>query len=168
MKKLLALAVVILGFTAVSFGQVSATATASATIITPISITNVPTDVLDFGTIAKGASDGTVTIAPVSAGTRSFSNVTLSAINIGRAAKFTVTGDGSSHFTVTVPKDGDVTIASGVNKMNVKQFLSTPSGATGVLSSGTAEVWVGATLEVLATTVPGTYSGPFTVTVNYN
>jgi len=62
MKKLLALAVVILGFTAVSFGQlkiVSEAAKASATILTPVSIVK-NTD-LNFGNIVN-ATGGTVVL----------------------------------------------------------------------------------------------------------
>jgi hypothetical protein len=56
------------------------------------------------------------------------------------------------------------------NTMTVTAFTSTPSG-TGTLSgAGAQTIDVGATLNVAASQVGGTYvSGtPFTVTVNYN
>ena len=50
MKKLIVFAIAILGFTAVSFGQVNTSAATSATVITPISI--LKTTDLSFGTLA--------------------------------------------------------------------------------------------------------------------
>jgi hypothetical protein len=52
--------------------------------------------------------------------------------------------------------------------MAAGSFTSNPS-ATGTLSSGTQDVYVGATLTVSAGQLAGVYtSGNFSVTVNYN
>jgi len=50
MKKLSVTAIIILGFLSTTFGQVSGTATASATIITPIAISK--TVDMNFGNVA--------------------------------------------------------------------------------------------------------------------
>lgn len=170
MKKLLLLAIVVLGISAVSFGQSSVSASSAATIITPIGISNVPTDKLDFGTIAKGTSGGTVTVAPTSAGARSKTgDVTLSAIRNGRAAKFTVTGQGNGGFSIMLPGDDRVVTSTtnASNTMSLTNFTSTPSG-TGNLISGTLDIYVGATLNISATQAAEEYTGTFPVTVNYN
>ena len=167
MKKLLALFVVVLGFSAVSFAQSTATATASATIIGPISLTKV-TD-MNFGNIAVGTLGGTVVLAP--AGGRTATTVTLPAV-IGTvsAATFTVSGVGSSTYAITLPT-GDYTITrlTGSETMTVNTFTSTPS-ATGTLAGGTQTLAVGATLNVTGSQVAGTYTNAvgFPVTVNYN
>jgi hypothetical protein len=78
---------------------------------------------------------------------------------------FTVTGAAGIGFSITLP--ATATITSGVNTMTVNAFTSTPSG-TGTLVAGTATVNVGATLNVAANQVAGSYTGTYPVTVNYN
>lgn len=165
--KILAIAIVGLAFSVNAFSQATATATASATIITPISISK--TADMNFGNVAVSATvAGTVVLAP--AGTRtSTAGVTLPAsAGTVAAAAFTVTGSGSSTYAITLPTLAH-TISSGGNNMTVTSFTSTPSG-TGTLSSGTQDITVGATLNVSAAQAPGTYTSgtPFSVTVNYN
>jgi hypothetical protein len=167
MKKLLALAVVILGFTAVSFAQVSATATASGTIVSPIAIANAGN--LNFGNVAVSATAGTVILAP--AGTRTITGgVTLPAVpGTVTAAHFAVTGSQNYTYAITLPST-PTTVTSGANTMTVNAFTSTPT-TTGTLDgSGAQTVDVGATLNVGAAQASGTYlsATPFTVTVNYN
>lgn len=167
MKKLLALAVVILGFTAVSFGQVSATATASGTIVSPIAIAN--NGDLNFGNVAVSATAGKVILAP--AGTRTVTGgVTLPAVpGTVTAAHFKVTGSQNYTYAITLPST-PTTVTSGSNTMTVDAFTSTPT-TTGTLDgSGTQTVDIGATLNVGSAQNAGTYlsATPFTVTVNYN
>ena len=167
MKKLIALfaaIVLVSGFTTVS-AQVIATATGSATIITPISIAkNVD---MNFGNIAVSATAGSVVLTP--AGTRSIiGGVTLPAANgTVTAAQFTVSGSGTSTFSISLPSTYAIT--SGANTMNIDTFTSTPSGS-GTLVAGTLIIKVGATLDVAASQPAGTYTSAtgFPVTVNYN
>ena len=167
MKKLIALfaaIVLVSGFATVN-AQVTATATGSATIITPIAIAkNVD---MNFGNVAVGATLGSVVLTP--AGTRSIiGGVTLPAANgTVTAAQFTVSGLGTSTFSISLPST--YTITSGVNTMNIDTFTSTPSGS-GTLVAGTLIVKVGATLDVAASQPAGTYTNGtgFPVTVNYN
>jgi len=168
MKKLIALfaaVVLVAGLTSTVNAQVTATATGSATVITPIAIANAGN--MNFGNIAVSATAGTVVLTP--AGVRSITGgVTLPAVTgTVSAAAFTVTGLGSSTYSITLPTT--YTITSGANNMTVTTFTSTPSG-TGTLSGGTQTVNVGATLNVAASQAAGTYTNGtgFPVTVNYN
>jgi len=168
MKKLIALfaaIVLVSGFTTVS-AQVTATATGSATVITPIAITK--TTDMNFGNVAVSATAGTVVLTPASS--RSITGgVTLPAVTgTVTAAAFAVTGLGSSTYSISLPST--YTINDGASHtMTVNNFTSTPSG-TGALTSGAQTVQVGATLNVAGAQVAGTYTNAsgFNVTVNYN
>ena len=148
--------------------QVTATATASSTIVTPIGITK--TVDMNFGNVAiNSTTEGTVVLAP--AGTRtSTGGVTLPATaGTVAAAEFNVTGANNYTFSITLPSTSHE-IKSGSNTMSVTGFTSTPT-PTGTLSAtGSATVKVGATLNVSAGQAAGTYTSvtPFEVTVNYN
>src|ERR1700761_2984395 len=107
-----------------SFAQATATAAASATIITPITIVK-NTD-MNFGNVAVSATlAGTVVLAP--AGTRSTGGaggVTLpSTSGTVSAAAFTVAGQASYTYAVTLPTS--ITITSGSNNMTLNSFTST-------------------------------------------
>ena len=165
MKKLFVVLFAILAFSTEIFAQVSQTALASATIITPIAIAW-GSD-MNFGNVASSVNPGSVTLTP--AGARStLGGVTLPATTgTVTAASFTVTGEAGFTYVITLP--ASVIISSGGNNMTVDNFTSTPSG-TGTLTAGTSTLTVGARLNVLANQPAGAYiSGtPFTVTVNYN
>ena len=164
--KIFSLAIAIIGFSATSFAQVSATATATSTIVTPIAISK--TVDMNFGNVAVSSSAGTVVLA--TAGTRTATGgVTLPATSgTIAAAEFTVTGQAGYTYSITLPST-PTTVASGSNTMSVNAFTSNPDG-TGTLTGGTQTLKVGATLNVGASQAAGTYisEAPFTVTVNYN
>jgi hypothetical protein len=167
MKKLLVLAIVVLGFATSSFAQVSATATASGTIVSPIAITK--TQDLNFGNVAVSATPGSVILAPDAS--RSITGgVTLPAVSgTVTAAHFDVTGTPSYTYAITLPSTS-TTVSSGTDNMLVDDFTSFPA-TTGTLdATGVQTVNVGATLNVDASQAPGTYTSavPFEVTVNYN
>jgi len=163
--------VMVVGFSNKVMAQTTATAsaTATATIIAPIAISKSGTD-LSFGNVIKGA--GTIVVAP--AGTRTGTAALLPGDQVGivTAAVFTVTGEGSNTYAITLPSS-DYTITnttgSGGETMTVNAFTSTPSG-TGTLASGSQELRVGATLNVSDGQVSGVYTNAtgFDVTVNYN
>jgi hypothetical protein len=160
--KFFAIAIVALSFSAATFGQVSATASATATIITPIAISK--TVDMNFGNVAVNASAGTVILAPAGTRTRT-GGCTLPAVTgTVTAASFGVTGLATATFAITLP--GSITITDGTNNMTVDTFTSNPS-VTGTVP---ATLTVGATLNVSGGQVPGVYTtaSPFTVTVNYN
>ena len=147
--------------------QETASATATATIVTPIAITK---DVdMNFGNVAvQSTTGGTVVLTP--AGTRTATGgVTLPATGgTVTAASFTVTGTSGYTYSITLPTTA-LTIANGANTMTVTNFTSDPSG-TGTLTGGTEVLNVGATLNVSAAQPAGTYvsATPFDVTVNYD
>ena len=162
---LFAAVVLVAGLSTTVNAQVTGTATGSATVITPISITK--TADMNFGNIAVGSTLGNVVLAPD--GTRSkLGGVTLPAVTgTVTAAQFTVNGLGTSTFSITLPST--YTITSGSNTMNIDTFTSTPSGS-GALVGGTQTIKVGATLDIAASQAAGTYTNAtgFPVIVNYN
>jgi hypothetical protein len=174
MKKLTTLfaaALLIIGFAVNSSAQgTSASATASATIVTPIAI-NKTVD-MNFGNVAVNTTPGTVILAPD--GTRSrTAGVTLPAVaGTVTAASFTVTGVANATYAITLPTT-PTTVTSGANTMTVDAWMSTPDpiNPNGLLdNSGTQILHVGATLNVAGSQAPGLYvSGtPFVIVVDYN
>lgn len=141
----------------------SATANVSASIVPAISITK-NTD-MSFADVIASGSAGTVVLS--TAGARSATGGAVLGNGSGAAAAaFTVSGDPSSTYSITLPSS--TTITSGGNNMTVNTFTSNPSG-TGTLSGGgTQALAVGATLQVGANQVEATYTGTFDVTVAYN
>ena len=162
--KLFAIAIVVLGFATTSFAQNTATATSSATIITPIAISK--TTDMNFGNIVAGAA-GTVALSVTN--NRTATGVTLPTATPGTvsAAVFTVTGLANSTYSISLP--AAFTITGAGTPMTVDNFVSTPT-PTGVLALGTQVLTVGATLHVAANQAAGLYTNPtgLTVTVNYN
>jgi len=170
LKTLLLMAMGMLLFSATTIAQVSASADASATILTPIEITNVSD--MNFGNMAVDATPGTVVLTP--AGTRTPSGgVTFLSANPGTvtAASFTVTGLADATYSITLPS-GSTTISNGTDNMTVDTWTSDPTTATGgtLDPTGNQTLNVGATLTVPASSSSGVYTSgtPFEVTVNYN
>ena len=167
--KAIAATVVIAGFANTSFAQATATASASANIITPISI--VKTIDMNFGNVAVSSSiAGTVVLAPGGGRTTGGAGgVTLpSTIGTVSAASFTVSGQASYTYAITLPST--CSISDGTHTMTVNTFTSNPS-ATGTLSSGGVQtLTVGATLNVSAGQAANAYTNAtgVPVIVNYN
>lgn len=129
----------------------------------PVSITWVQD--LDFGTLAgDGTFAGTATINPVS-GAKTVSGGVYDFGGLHSPATFTVKGDKSATFTVTLP--GSIILSSGGSTMTLNNFTSNPSGFGVFGNNGQATLTVGATLQVGASQPAGVYSGVFTVTVDY-
>ncbi|MBL4905759.1 MAG: hypothetical protein COC12_14420 [Rhodobacteraceae bacterium] len=149
--------------------QVTASATGTATIVTPIAITK--TVDMNFGNVAVSSTLGTAVLAP--AGTRTATGgVTLPATTgTVAAASFSVTGEGAYTYAITLPStDYTITETVGlIQTMTVNTFTSTPLG-TGTLTAGAQTLLVGATLNVGASQLAGVYTNAtgFDVTVNYN
>lgn len=166
MSTLLAGLIAMLCSTTNTFAQVTATANATATIVTPISITK--TTDMNFGNVAvQSSTAGTVVLAPDNSRAQT-GGVTLPATaGTVSAAIFTVNGEGSYTYTITLPSS--ITITNSSINMTINTFTSTPSG-TGTLSTGSQTLKVGATLNVAAGQTAGTYATatPFNVTINYN
>lgn len=169
MKKMIrsfTLLVVMLSFAATTFAQVTAQATATATIVTPIAIAK--TVDMNFGNVAVGVAGGTVVLTPASGRSVTGDCILPAITGTVTAASFNVTGEGVLTYSITLPAAA-TTITSGANTMTVDTWTSTPT-PTGTLTAGAQTLTVGATLNVAASQPAGTYvSGtPFDVTVNYN
>lgn len=156
--------------------QATASASATATIVTPIGITNLDNQSLSFGNIAvtTGANVTIPALSTVTATdrTKSGSGVTFSTGNPGTltAAKFQVTGTTGYTYAVTLPGNSDVTIddgAGGGSPMAVATFTKSTVAAISATASDNV-FYVGATLTVGNAQAAGTYSGTFNVIVNYN
>ena len=150
--------------------QATASATATATIVAPIAISK--TVDLNFGNVAVIAS-GTVVLAPADGTRTKTGGVTLpSTIGTVTAASFDVTGEGVYTYAITLPSsDYTITRVGGTETMAVNVFKSYPDVAdNGALTAGAQTLKVGATLNVGAGQVAGTYTNAtgFDVTVNYN
>ena len=139
----------------------SDTKPALAKIFAPISISS--SGDMDFGTLAADDTAGTVTVTP--AGARSSVNVYLFG-GFPTAASFDVTGRVGQAYSITFPSNA--TLTSGANTMTMDTFTHDAGGSPQLSGSGSDTFNVGATLNVGASQAAGTYSGTFSVTVNYN
>jgi hypothetical protein len=166
-------AAVMLAITVASYGQVTAQATATATIVTPITITT--TSNMSFGNVIQTAPASTSTVVLAPAGTATYTNASTSVIPAATAtisaAVYNVTGTPAATYSITIP-GAPITLNGPSGTMTVDNFTSTPTvAAGGVLSSpgGTQVLRVGAQLNISANQAAGTYtSANFPVTVNYN
>jgi hypothetical protein len=162
-NKFFTLSALAMTFSAASFAQSSATANATATLVTPIAISK--TVDMDFGTLAASGTIGTVVLGTNDVATPSGGASLVS--GTPTAAQFSVTGEGTSTFDISLPSS--ITLTTGTDNLTVDNFVSNPA-TTGTLTAGAATVKVGATLNVPANAPAGTYTNTtdLTVTVNYN
>jgi hypothetical protein len=131
------------------------------------SITWNPTQALGFGKFAAG-SGGSVTISPTGARS-STGGVALLSSGPGSAAQFSLTGTPSLAYSITLPTNGTVALSRAQGgSMAVTQFTSTPSATGQLNASGLQVIYIGATLNVSAGAVPGSYTGTFELMLDYN
>lgn len=148
------------------------TADAQIAIVRPLEFIRVEN--LDFGRVIRGSTAGTVTIAPDGTRTKT-GGVTL--IGTGwQPARFAGMGTNNQRVDVSIGSASIFVTGPGA-PMRVRTFVlgSTP---TAVLTTtpqrfrinsptGIFNFPVGATLEVGANQTPGTYTGTWTITLNY-
>ena len=170
-NKFYAVAIMLMAFYANSFAQSIAFASTTAVLVTPISIAKVVD--MHFGTLAASSTAGTATLDYGNVVTPS-GGVSIPAGGVTpTTAEFTVIGEGTSSFDITVPTS--ITLTGSVSgTMTVDGFVCDGGAATD-LASGSATLKVGAVLHVAADQVAGTYSNntglvatSLFVTVNYN
>ena len=155
-------------FTAATFAQASATATATAIIVGPIGITN--TANMNFGNVAVGAALGTVVLATDGSRTATGGCTLPATTGSPAAATFNVTGAANYTYAITLPS-GPTTLDDGAtHTMTVDDWVSDPTPTGNLGAGGSQTLRIGATLSVAAGQTAGTYTSatPFTVTVNYN
>jgi hypothetical protein len=165
-NKIVVLALFACGFSLSSFAQSNATASTTATLVTPISIAKVSD--MNFGTVAASATAGTVELG-FSNDRTATGGVSLPAGSVDqKTAEFTVTGEGESGFSITLPTE--VVLTGSVSGTMTVDNIVADLGTGGSLVAGTATVKVKAILNVPANAVAGVYSNAsdLSVTVNYN
>lgn len=146
-------------------GTATMTGTASAQIITPISI--VATAPLRFGVMAQPTAAGTVTVSTAGTVSTSGGMVGNTAIAQGsagpQAGKFRVSGEPGRQFFVTLPPVA--TVSRSGSSMTITLFTV---GALTGSPVGTLDIAVGGTLAVGAAQSVGTYNGTYQITASYN
>lgn len=170
MKNLLVLSVVMAAFVMLPSKMwaqsASASATGSATILTPITLTKKTN--LNFGSMTSSASSGTCVLS--TDGTRSATGgVTLLATApVAANASFSVGGAAGATYTITLPET--IAVTAGTNSMTIDTWTAkAASGTTATIAdSGTDTFTLGGTLNVDANQAAGTYTGNFSVSVAYN
>jgi hypothetical protein len=138
-----------------------------ARIITPITLANTGSQALDFGVIARGTTDATIVVASNAAPSQSVAtgDAVILTSAAQTAAKFTVGGETGKTYAITIPSTTQ-TIISGANHLDITNFTCS-NGTSGAI--GTNDIfYVGGTLSVPAAAVAASYTGTFSVTVNYN
>ena len=134
------------------------TASASATIFTPVAVTK--TADLGFGKIAPGASSSVVTVG--AAGTFAC-GTGLTCYGTHAPAAFSIAG--YINETVTVTVDPSVTLSDGASHSMVASL--SPSANAVLLTGGLGSFTVGGALTLLANQSAGNYNGSFAVSVDY-
>lgn len=139
----------------------TATGSATATIVAPISVDHVPGAVLAFGTITAG-NGGTVTVDLAGTVTDNGDDAVVLTGSTTSADAFTLSGDANRAITVTV---GNGLLTGPGADM---PFTTTDNAPTALNGAGAGSFSVGGTLTVGDTQTPGGYTGSYTVTASYN
>jgi hypothetical protein len=159
--------VTFLATAASTYGSVPST----VRIMPPISLTNLPADCLDFGSVAKGTSTTLVTLSPdlPSVVTYSGGDAHILSTTTPRPAMFTVGGEVNKTYTITLPTT--TTITNGTTTLTLSAFTCSKSSNIGTIAAyGNASnnFYVGASLSLPITATQGNYTGTISVTVAYN
>lgn len=165
-NKILASAILSIVLSSGAFAQSSQTATATATLITPISIA--VANNMEFGTIAASGTAGTVVLDTATNARSATGGVYLqSGGAAAQIAEFTVTGEANHSFTISSPASISLARSGGGTLSLALTGTTTPSTLS---ESGTSTIKIGGTLTVPANAVAGSYTNTadLTVTVNYN
>ncbi len=146
---------------------------AEITIVRPLSF--VIDDNLDFGTVVRGTTAGTVTVAPDGTRTRT-GGVTLANGGGHKPASFAGQGTFNQRVDISIGATSIFLTGPGT-PMRVRDFVigSTPTAVltTAPLrfriaaTNGIFAFPIGATLEVAANQAPGKYTGNWSITLNY-
>lgn len=160
MNKVVRLAALSGALVAAGFGGAAQAATASASataqILQPVSVVK-NTD-LNFAQIIPATSASTVAVSTGGVRTCGAALVCSGSVTV---ANFTATGQSGQTATVSVP--GSVSLTSGSDTMSTTLVPS----ATSLSLAPTGSFTVGGTLSVGANQAAGTYTGSFSVTVEY-
>jgi hypothetical protein len=148
-----------------SFAQVFTTATAGATIIAPLTISE--TANMNFGNLVPSGVAGTVTLAATDGSVLAAGGVKTAPGITTAAAAFHVTGQGTLAISIVV-SPSSVPVKGGGEDMTLDTWSINPATGSSLIG-GALDIKVGGKLAVGVDQVAGLYtSDPFTVTVNYN
>ena len=159
------------GFTTKVMAQSPITQTvpndARAEVLNAIGLTAV--HILEFGGLSSSGTAGTVVMTPLSVRTATGGVTLVATSTTPTAASYTMTGSPSTHYNIVLPT-GNIMITRVGNSatMAVNTFTCSYSSLSSTTTvAGTDAFTVGATLNVGASQLPGTYVGPFDVSVVY-
>jgi hypothetical protein len=120
---------------------------------------------LAFGRFAA-ATGGSVTVSAAGVRTAAGSVALLSSAP-GSAAQVAVSGEPNKTYSITLPADVVLSNAAG-QTMQLQALTSQPSGGGQLGASGSQVLTIGATLVVPIHQPVGSYSGSFSVSLDYN
>lgn len=146
---------------------------AQVAIVRPLSFIKV--EDLNFGRIISSGTAGTVVLASDGTRTRT-GGATLAGTEGVQVARFA--GDGTQNQMVNVSVGANSIFLTGpgtqmrvrdftISSVPVSNLTTTPVSLRLSAAAGTFNFGVGATLEVGANQAPGTYTGNWTITLNY-
>ena len=147
----------------------TASAQANAKGIVLKSLTLTASSDLNFGTVAgDAATPGTVSI-DANTGVQSVTGGVVALAGAFSRAQFDGLGDANKSVTVTLsqPAGGVICTAGCAATIPANLVLSTGGATPTTDSTGKFTVYVGGTFNISANQQQGTYTAPFTVTVNY-
>lgn len=138
-----------------------ATGNATAVVLAPLAIT--AGAAMDFGDVAA-VTGATSTVVLTSAGATSSGDGATTG-GTPAAGAFSVTGDDTLTYDITLPTSTTLTGGSGPD-ITVNTFTDSAGGSS-TTSGGTDSFTVGATLNLADGQGSGTYAGTYTVTIDY-
>ncbi len=141
--------------------------TIQLTIVAPFTV--VKQADLAFGNLIASPAAGSVIINPDS-GTRSTSGGVIGASGSYNPARFVTAGSPNQHITIKItPKTITLNRIGGGASMPVSKFTrnNTPPNSARLDANGNYTFTVGATLDVAANQMAGSYTGTFDVEVSY-
>jgi len=146
---------------------------ASATIITPITLTK-DTD-MDFAEVIATAEGGTVVLTASATPSLTATGVSAGQGGAAAAAKFTVGGQTGYTYAISFPAPtATLTHSGGSATMTVNNFtasfadnITTLGGHTLSATAASNAFYVGGTLNVGPDQLAGTYTGTVSVSANY-
>lgn len=166
--KLFVSALALTAISATVNAQSTATASTTATVITPIAISK--TTDMNFGNIATNGTAGTVVLDATNGRTYTGGVTLPSSTGTVTSAVFSVSGDANRGFSISIPSSITLTGSTSQATMTVDNFVSSLGASSTLDELGAATINIGATLNVPTNVVADTYTNAsdLAVTVNYN
>lgn len=159
--------------TLVSSAKLSAQSSVTAQVFAEVipALTATETSQLNFGRFSPETQGGSVLVTPD--GVRSTTGSVELSGGTHNPASFYITGESNATFSIMLPSAPAVLTNTATSKMmHVSNWVSTPSQGTGtgLLTRGSQEVKVGATLIVgsMDDNPVGVYTGTYSITFGYN